>query len=78
MLTQEERKEIAQLMKVIVDADVSPKLDLILEELQTLREIKASNESLEQHREDVDTEIAVLKAAYRNLSREVAELKEAN
>ena len=78
MLSQEDRKEIAHLMQVIVDADVTPKFNLLADELQIQRKLLESLGNTEQHREQVETEIAVLKAAYRQLSREVAELKRAN
>ena len=78
MLSQEDRQEIAGLMKVIVESDITPKLNLILDGLQTLMETKVSKDEAERRNEQVDTEIAVLKAAYRQLSREVAELKQAN
>ncbi len=77
MLTKEDRLEIAHLMQVIVDADVTPKLNLILDELSILREIKVSREELEDQTETLDVRTFALEAAVRQLARDVAELKPA-
>ena len=76
MLDQNDYKEIAHIMKTIVDAEVTPKFNLLAEEIQGLHEKldrMASPEDLELLERRVDT----LELAVRKHSREIAELKKA-
>lgn len=76
MLEEKDYQEIAHIMKTIVDAEVTPKFNLLAEEIQGLHEKldrMAGPEDLDLLESRVDT----LELAVRKHSREIAELKKA-
>ena len=54
MLDAQDRKDIAELMHVIVESEITPKLNLLVEGQQTLLETLAPKSRVEALEEEVD------------------------
>ena len=67
-------RETAHQMKVLLDAEVTPKFNLLAEAIQNLQEQMVPSERVEA----VENDVAVLKVAVRHHSQELQELKKAN
>ena len=73
MLDAQDRKDIAELMHVIVGSEITPKLNLLAEGQQTLLETLAPKSRVEALEEEVD----FLKSIIKLHSEQIAELKKA-
>ena len=73
MLDAQGRKDIAELMHVIVESEITPKLNLLVEGQQTLLETLAPKSRVEALEEEVD----FLKSIIKLHSEQIAELKKA-
>ena len=73
MLDAQDRKGIAELMHVIVESEITPKLNLLAEGQQTLLETLAPKSRVEELEEEVD----FLKSIIKLHSEQIAELKKA-
>lgn len=73
MLDAQDRKDIAELMRVIVESEITPKLNLLAEGQQTLLETLAPKSRVEELEEEVD----FLKSIVKLHSQQIAELKKA-
>ena len=73
MLDAQDRKDIAELMHDIVESDITPKLNLLVEGQQTLLETLAPKSRVEALEEEVD----FLKSIIKLHSEQIAELKKA-
>ena len=73
MLDAQYRKDIAELMHVIVESEITPKLNLLAEGQQTLLETLAPKSRVEELEEEVD----FLKSIIKLHSEQIAELKKA-
>ena len=60
-------------MKVLLDAEVKPQFNLLAEELSIIREKMIPETRIEA----IEDDVAILKAAVRQLNRDVRELKKA-
>lgn len=77
MLEKNDLQEIAHLMQTIVDADVSPKFNLLAEGQQAILDRLDRMESRLEDIDVMDSRITALEAMVRKLNREVTELKKA-
>ena len=77
MLEKNDLQEIAHLMQTIVDADVSPKFNLLAEGQQAILDRLDRMESRLEDIDVMDSRITALEAMVRKLNREVTELKNA-
>lgn len=73
MLDAQGRKDIAELMHVIVESEITPKFNLLVEGQQTLLETLAPKSRVEELEEEVD----FLKSIIKLHSEQIAELKKA-
>jgi len=73
MLDQKDLEEIAHLMRVIVESDITPKLNLLLEGHQSIMDRLVPVSRVEKLEEEVD----FLKIVVRQLSEELKLLKKA-
>lgn len=73
MLNAQDRKDISELMHVIVESEITPKLNLLVEGQQTLLETLAPKSRVEELEEEVD----FLKSIIKLHSEQIAELKKA-
>ena len=64
---------IARRLGVVVESDIKPKFDLLVEGQQTILDNLVQKSRVEALEEELD----LLKAAFRGLSREINELKQA-
>ena len=73
MLDSKDREDIAHLMRAIVECDITPKLNLLLEGHQSIIErfVPASRV------DELEDEVKFLKAIVLQLSEEVQKLKKA-
>ena len=77
MLEKNDLQEIAHLMQTIVDADVSPKFNLLAEGQQAILDRLDRMESRLEDIDVMDSRITALEAMVRKLNREVTALKKA-
>ena len=73
MLEKKDYEEIAHLMKVIVESDLSPKLELLFENLDGLEGRMVEPSEMDELRDKLD----VLESVVRTYSRDIAVLKKA-
>ena len=73
MLDAQDLKDIAELMHVIVESEITPKFNLLVEGQQTLLETLAPKSRVEELEEEVD----FLKSIIKLHSEQIAELKKA-
>lgn len=73
MLDAQDRKDIAELMHVIVESEITPKFNFLVEGQQTLLETLAPKSRVEALEEEVD----FLKSIIKLHSEQIAELKKA-
>ena len=73
MLDAQDRKYIAELMHVIVESEITPKFNLLVEGQQTLLETLVPKSRVEELEEEVD----FLKSIIKLHSEQIAELKKA-
>ena len=73
---QEILKEATQSMKVLLDAEVTPKFNLLAEEIQGLHE-KLDRMAIPEDLELLESRVDTLELAVRKHSREISELKKA-
>ena len=73
MLDAQDRKGIAELMHVIVESEITPKFNLLVDGQQTLLETLAPKSRVEALEEEVD----FLKSIIKLHSEQIAELKKA-
>ena len=73
MLDEKDLKEIAHLMNVIVENEVTPKFNLLAEGQQTILETLAPKSKLEA----LEEEVAFLRSILASHSRDIQELKKA-
>ena len=73
MLDAQDRKDIAELMHVIGESEITPKFNLLVEGQQTLLETLAPKSRVEELEEEVD----FLKSIIKLHSEQIAELKKA-
>lgn len=73
MLDAADRQAIAELMRVIVESDITPKLNRLAEGQQTLLETLAPKSRVEELEEEVN----FLKSIIKLHSEQIAELKKA-
>lgn len=73
MLDEKDLKDIAHLMNVIIENDVTPKFDLLAEGQQTILETLAPKSKVEV----LEEEVAFLRSVIASHSREIQELKKA-
>ena len=73
MLEKKDYEEITRLMKLIVENDLAPKLDLLFEKLDSIEERMVAPAEAEELRDRLD----VLEAAVRTHSRDISALKKA-
>lgn len=66
-------KESMHNMRVIVESDIMPKMNLILDAIQTLHETMVPKSRVDEMEDD----ILMLKQAYRMMAQDIAELKKA-
>lgn len=64
---------IARRLGVVVESDIKPKFDLLVEGQQTILDNLVPKSRVDE----LEGELELLKAAFRGLSREVSELKKA-
>lgn len=74
MLEKQDYQEIARLMKVIVDSEVSPQLKTLAEGQQMLLETLAPKSRIDE----LEEEVSFLKSVIKLHSEELARLKKAN
>lgn len=77
MLDEKDLKEIAHLMQTIVDADVTPKFNLLAENQQAILDRLDRMEDRLVDMDVMDSRITALEAMVKKLNREVAALKKA-
>lgn len=78
VMKEEVVKETNHNMKVLLDTEVTAKFNLIAEDLRTLHEKVDDLIAINEERESESFDIAAMKAAIRQLNREVKALKKAN
>lgn len=71
------KTEIMHEVGALVEADVTPKFNLLADGIQLIREQMVTKEDLEERQEDIQTQLDVLKAAVRRNSVEIEKLKKA-
>lgn len=71
MLDAQDRKDISELMHVIVESEITPKFNLLVEGQQTLLETLAPKSRVKALEEEVD----FLKSIIKLHSEQIAELK---
>lgn len=76
MLDKNDYQEIAHLMKVVIESDVTPKFNLLAEGIQLVNE-KLDSLSSESRIDDLETEITLLKVVIRQMNDEIQTLKKA-
>ena len=74
MLEKQDYQEIARLMKVIVESDITPQLKALAEGQQTLLETLAPKSRIDE----LEEEVSFLKSVIKLHSEELARLKKAN
>ena len=74
MEAQEQRKEIMQDVKALLDTDVQTRFNLLAEDLDILKEKLPGAEDLDAMQEQLDLHYAMLKKH----TREISDLKKAN
>ena len=74
MLDEKDLKEIAHLMSVLIENEVTPKFDLLSEKIDLLQEKLVPAEAVDDRADRVD----VLEGTARIHSKEIAKLKKAN
>lgn len=74
MLDKKDYEEIAHLMRVIVESDITPKLNLLAEGQQTIIDKQIPYEDIEA----LETRVDALEAVLKKLNRDIAALKKAN
>lgn len=74
MLEKQDYQEIARLMKVIVESDITPQLKALAEGQQVLLETLAPKSRIEE----LEEEVSFLKSIIKLHSEELARLKKAN
>ena len=77
MLDEKDLKEIGHLMQTIVDADVTPKFNLLAENQQAILDRLDRMEDRLVDMDVMDSRITALEAMVKKLNREVAALKKA-
>lgn len=65
--------EATHSMKVLLDAEVKPQFNLLVDELSIIREKMIPESRIEA----IEDDVAILKAAVRQINREIRELKKA-
>ncbi len=73
MLEKKDYEEITHLMKLIVENDLAPKLDLLFEKLDSIEERMVAPAEVEELRDKLD----VLETVVRTHSRDISALKKA-
>ena len=73
MLEKKDYEEITHLMKVIVESDLAPKLDLLFEKLDSMEERMVAPAEVDELRDKLD----VLEPVVRTHSRDISALKKA-
>lgn len=73
MLDAQDRKDIAELMRVIVESEITPKLNLLADGQKTLLETLAPKSRVEELEEEVN----FLKSIIKLHSEQITELKKA-
>ena len=73
MLDAQDRKDIAELMRVIVESEITPKLNLLADGQKTLLETLAPKSRVEA----LEIEVDFLKSIIKLHSEQIAELKKA-
>ena len=76
MLDKNDYQEIAHLMKVVIESDVTPKFNLLAEGLQLVNE-KLDSLSYKSRIDDLETEVNLLKVVVRQMNDELQSLKKA-
>ena len=76
MLEEKDYQEIAKLMKTIVDAEITPKFNLLAEEIQNLHE-KIDRLADPEEFALLESRVDTLELLAKKHSREIAELKKA-
>ena len=74
MLDEKDLKEIAHLMSVLIENEVTPKFDLLSEKIDLLQEKLVPAEAVD----DIADRVDVLEGTARIHSKEIAKLKKAN
>lgn len=74
MLDEKDYKEISHLMQVIVDADVTPKFNLLAEAIKNVNDKLTPPEDIEALENRVDA----LEIALKSIKRDISSLKKAN
>ena len=74
MLDEKDLKEIAHLMSVLIENEVTPKFNLLAEGQKTILETLAPKSRVEA----LEEEMVFMKQVIKSLSQEIAELKKAN
>lgn len=77
MLDEKDYKEIAHIMQTIVDADVTPKFNLLADEIQTVNE-KLDRITPGEDIETLEIRVDALERVVKSIKREIAALKQAN
>lgn len=73
MLDAQDRKDIAELMRVIVESEITPKLNLLADGQKTLLETLAPKSRVQE----LEEEVGFLKSIIKLHSEQIAELKKA-
>lgn len=74
MLDEKDLKEIAHLMSVLIENEVTPKFNLLAEGQQVILDKLVSQGEMD----DLESRIETLETAVKRHSREITELKKAN
>ncbi len=73
MLEQKDYEEIAHLMRVIIESDINPKLNLLAEGQQAILEKLVPRSRVD----DLEEEVKFLKIVVRQMNEEIQRLKKA-
>ena len=73
MLDEKDHKEIAHIMKVVIESDITPRLDLLLDGYKSIYEKLIPISRIEE----LEDEVKLLKVVVRQLSEDLQQLKKA-
>jgi len=73
MLDDNDHKTIAHIMRVVVESDITPKFDLLVDSIKLINEKLIPTSRIEE----LEDEVKLLKVIVRQLSEEIQLLKKA-
>lgn len=76
-LLQEQKQDLIQCMNVIIESEVTPKFNLLADEIAIIKSTMATKEQLKELEARMDDRFDVLEAAVKYHGNEITRLKKA-